>query len=81
VWWLLLVIAGLVVFVAVRARFWPYGPCKSCRRRRGRGVGSTTDAYNRCRRCGGKGERIRPLARMWPRWREEAKKLRGRHVV
>jgi hypothetical protein len=37
-------------------------------------MGSTVKAYGRCHRCGGKGERIRPLARIYPKWREEARK-------
>ncbi len=70
-----------VVFLLVRAWFWPYGPCPACtghrsegRGGRGRGLCSTVKAYNRCHRCGGKGERVRPLARIYPRWREEARK-------
>ena len=70
-------------FLLVRAWRLPYGPCPSCagwrgqaskRGGRGRGWGSTKNAYNRCHRCGGKGERVRPLARIYPRWREEWRK-------
>jgi hypothetical protein len=80
----LLVLAGaaaVVAVLAVRGRFWPIGPCRACRRRKGRGPGSTAEAWNRCRRCGGSGERIRPLARIWARHRETARQLarkRGR---
>ena len=62
-----------LVFLLVRAWFWPYGPCPRCEGRRGRNRGSTAKAYGRCGKCGGKGERVRPLARIWPRWREEAR--------
>lgn len=72
--WLLAILALTVVVVVIRARFWPYGPCPACQGRRGRGIGSRPQAYNRCGRCGGKGERIRPLALMWARHREEAKR-------
>ena len=61
----------------LRARFWPYGPCPACQDRRGRSRGSTARAWNRCPRCGGPGERIRPLARIYPRWREEHRKRRA----
>lgn len=74
--WLILipVTAAAVTVLAVRARFWPYGPCRVCQGRKGRGWGSRPDAYSRCRRCGGSGERVRPLALIWPRHREEARK-------
>ena len=73
----LLIIAVLgapLVFVLVRSRFWPNGRCPRCRSRKGRGAGSTDQAFNRCGRCGGSGERIRPLARIWPAHREAARK-------
>ena len=73
--WLILVIA-VVVFLLVRGRFWPWGRCPSCRGRKGRGIGSTDRAFNRCGHCGGKGERIRPLAMLWLRHRETARKLK-----
>ena len=63
-----------VAFLLVRARFWPLGPCSWCRGRGGRGWGSTKKAYSRCHSCGGTGRRIRPLARIYPRWRKEARK-------
>ena len=68
------VLAAALVFVLVRSRFWPYGRCPACRRRKGRGIGSTDQAFSRCGRCGGSGERIRPLALIWPRHREAARK-------
>jgi hypothetical protein len=68
------VLAAALVFVLVRSRFWPYGRCPACRGRKGRGIGSTDQAFSRCGRCGGSGERIRPLALIWPRHREVARK-------
>jgi hypothetical protein len=74
--WLLTIAA--VIVVAVRSRFWPYARCPACRGRKGRGAGSTDRAYNYCRWCGGKGEMIRSAARLWPRWRAEARTRRNR---
>jgi hypothetical protein len=64
---------GVVVVggVLVRARFWPYGPCPACKGRRGRGRGSTDKAWSRCPRCGGGGERVRPISRIYGKWRDE----------
>ena len=76
--WLILAAAAVVVFLLVRARFWPWGPCPRCTRKgrgkSGRSVGSTGQAFGPCRRCGGKGERIRPLAQVWPQHRQAARK-------
>ena len=76
--WLTLGAVAALVFVLVRARWWPWGPCPRCTRKgrgkSGRGWGSTGSAHNRCGACGGKGERIRPLALLWPRHRETARK-------
>ena len=71
--WLILPAVAAVAFVLVRSRFWPNGRCPACRKRKGRGIGSTDQAFNRCGRCGGSGERIRPLARIWPVHREAAR--------
>lgn len=71
---LLSVAALAVAFLLVRARFWPLGPCWLCRGRAGRGWGSTKKAYSRCHVCGGTGRRIRPLAKIYRKWREEAQK-------
>ena len=68
------VLAAALAFVLVRSRYWQYGRCPRCRSRKGRGVGSTDQAFNRCGRCGGSGERIRPLARIWPAHRQAARK-------
>ena len=68
------VLAAALVFTLARSRYWPYGRCPACRRRKGRGPGSTDQAFSRCGRCGGSGERIRPLARIWPVHREAARK-------
>ena len=65
-WLILAIAAAAVVFLLVRGRWWPWGPCRWCTRKgrgkAGRGVGSGGGAWNRCGHCGGKGERIRPLA-------------------
>jgi len=70
-----LVVVGAVVlavaFWALRLCWFPYGPCRACQGRRGRGMGSTARAYSRCHWCGGKGERLRTGAKMWPRNREK----------
>jgi len=73
----LLVPAAVIVALAVRSRFWPMGPCPRCTRKgrgkAGRGFGSGGQAWNRCGRCGGSGERIRPLALVWPAHRATAR--------
>lgn len=68
------VLAAALAFALTRSRFWPYGRCPACRSRKGRGIGSTDQAFSRCGRCGGSGERIRPLALIWPQHREAARK-------
>ena len=65
------VLAAALAFVLVRTKFWPHGPCPACRGRKGRGIGSTDQAFSR---CGGSGERIRPLALIWPQHRAVARK-------
>jgi hypothetical protein len=75
--WLALAVVVVVVAVLARARWWPYQRCWWCRGRPKRGAGSTKLAYNRCRFCGGKGEQIRPLARIWKRHRDEARRLKN----
>lgn len=81
-WLILAAVAVTAAVLAVRGRFWPWGPCPRCTRKgrgkAGRGPGSGGQAWNRCGRCGGSGERIRPLALMWPRHREAARQLRER---
>ena len=72
--WLLAAAAVVAVVLVARSWFFPYGPCPACQGRRGRGIGSRPKSYNRCGRCGGKGERIRPLALIWARHREEAQR-------
>lgn len=73
------VAAAALTGLLVRTRFWHLGPCPACQGRRGRGRWSKPDAYNRCRRCGGSSERIRPLSRLiWPKWRREARRRRER---
>ena len=77
--WLILISLATTV-ILVRSRYWPRGPCPWCTRKgrgkSGRGFGSTDKAFNSCGHCGGKGERIRPLARIWPRHRETARQLK-----
>jgi hypothetical protein len=68
------VLAAALAFVLVRTRFWPNGPCPACQGRKGRGIGSTDQAWNRCGRCGGSGERFRPLALIMPQHRAVARK-------
>ncbi len=74
----LAVLAVLAVSAATLARsfFWEWGPCPACKGRRGRGWGSTGGAWRDCGRCGGLGQRIRPLARIWPRHRKTARALK-----
>lgn len=74
--WLYLTLGVLigVAFLLFRARFWPMGPCWWCRGRAGRGLWSTKKAYNRCHFCGGSGRRIRPISRIYRKWKEEAKR-------
>jgi hypothetical protein len=67
------VLGAALVFTLARSRFWPYGRCPRCRGRKGRGIGSTERAFSRCGWCGGSGERIRPLALIWPAHREAAR--------
>jgi hypothetical protein len=71
---IVIVLAAGLAFVLIRTRFWPNGRCPACQGRKGRGPGSTDRAFSRCGRCGGSGERIRPLARIWPQHRAEARK-------
>lgn len=74
--YVLLILLAVVAFALIRSWFWPYGRCPACTGRKGRGIGSTDSAFSRCRRCGGKGERVRPLALIWPRWRAEWRAVR-----
>ena len=57
---ILVVVAGTVA----HAYWFPFQRCPGCMGRSGRGAGSTPRAYNRCRKCGGKGERVRPVTRL-----------------
>ena len=60
-------IAFVVVAVAVswlvRLAWRPYGPCPRPTCKRGHGAGSTDMQWNRCRKCGGRGEVVRHGAR------------------
>lgn len=73
-WILALAAAAAVAVPLVRAYWWPYGPCPACQGRRGRGRGSNPGSWSRCRKCGGSGERIRPLALLYRRHREERRR-------
>lgn len=41
----------------IRALFWPFGPCRWCKGRRGRNAGSSAKRWGKCWRCGASGER------------------------
>ena len=75
--WLPIVIAALALVAAflVRTRYWELGPCPRCQGR-GRGRWSRPKAYNRRCKCGGRGERIRPLSMIWARHRATARRMR-----
>jgi hypothetical protein len=79
-WLILLAAAAVVAILLARSYWWPWGPCPRCTRKgrgkAGRGLGSGGQAWNRCGRCHGSGERIRPLALIWPQHREAARKRR-----
>jgi len=73
----LLLVLILTVPLAIflwRTRYRHLGPCPRCRERGGRARWSTDEAYSRCRTCGGSRERIRPMARIWPKHRAEARR-------
>jgi len=75
---LLLIVIAAVAAVAVFLVWtfnWELGPCPRCQGR-GRGRWSRPKAYNRRCRCGGRGERIRPLSMIWPRHRATARRMR-----
>lgn len=76
--WVALAVVAALAFALVRAWFWPLGPCPWCTRKgrgkSGRSWGSGGGAWSRCGHCGGSGEHIRPLAMVWPRHRETARK-------
>jgi hypothetical protein len=71
----IVVLAAAAAFL-IRTRWWPLGPCPRCRGRRGRGRLSTSGAFNHWCRCGGSGERIRPLSLIWARHRATARRMR-----
>jgi hypothetical protein len=63
-------VVSAVVIVALMAWctwawYWPITSCSRCRKRRGRGLGSTKYGYNRCRKCRDTpGEQVRLTARL-----------------
>ena len=74
--YLIVIIVIAAVVLGAWTRFWELGPCPRCSGK-GRGKLSKPGAYNRrCGACGGSGERIRPLALIWPQHREEARRRR-----
>ena len=52
---IILIIGCIIASYAI----WPYEACPGCKGRRGRGPGSTSRAWSRCKQCGGRGERVR----------------------
>jgi hypothetical protein len=75
-------VAAIVIIVLLAAALfgaWTLkferGPCPRCKGR-GRGRWSRPRAFNHRCRCGGSGERIRPLSLVWARHRKEARRMR-----
>lgn len=62
----LLLIAGAVLAVwgPVSLAWHPWMNCPACRGRRGRNAGSTQSRFGRCGVCRGRGEVLRPGARI-----------------
>lgn len=60
----IVVLAGGWGLYLLRCWTHPFGPCRSCKGRRGRKAGSTRRSWGRCRACGGSGERLRWGARL-----------------
>ena len=58
-----LIIVFAVVWRVVFLAWHPYGPCPRATCKRGRGAGSTDKRWNKCRKCGGRGEVPRRGAR------------------
>lgn len=57
----LMVVGGLVVVLAARQLslyLWPYAKCRWCRGK-GRNLGSNSDRWGNCFRCGGSGKKLR----------------------
>lgn len=69
---IVLAVAGIGVLADLRFR--PYERCPSCRDRPGKSRWSNNEVWNRCRRCGGTGKRIRRGSRIFRKWREEARR-------
>lgn len=59
-----------------RHSIWPWQPCPACRGRRGRGIGSTPGAYNRCGWCASSGESLHWIAHLTRRKLVAAQKAR-----
>jgi hypothetical protein len=59
-----LVVLGLLAVYAYRVWRYPFVPCGRCNggRRFARG---RSRAYRRCKSCGGSGEQLRPIRRLW----------------
>jgi hypothetical protein len=58
-----IVIVAVAVSWLVSLAWHPYGPCPRPTCNRGHGSGSTETRWNKCRKCGGRGEVVRRGAR------------------
>jgi hypothetical protein len=63
--WVAFTIAAVVAagLWLLRLRFYPKGPCRWCRGRRGRNRGSEPEQWGDCSHCDSRGERLRFGAR------------------
>lgn len=66
---LIVIVAACVLFIwlarSLSLRFWPYGKCFWCRGK-GRNLGSNSDRWGDCIRCGGSGKKLRRGAKARP---------------
>jgi hypothetical protein len=63
-----LIVLGSLAFYAYRVWRYPFVPCGRCNGGRWWAPGRS-NAYRRCKRCGGSGEQLRPIRRLWRRGR------------
>lgn len=52
-----------VIAYVLQCAYWPWGPCWWCTA--GRQWSPVSQGFRRCRRCGGRGERVRLGRRIW----------------